>query len=80
MRALNAKIELSNAVRVFAHERNRGNAAGFEVDRLRETGRSARRYENRGNEAKEYLKTKDITFLNAANCARFARKSAQIGR
>jgi len=35
---------------------------------------------NSGNEAKKYLKTKDITFLNAANYARFARKFAQIGR
>jgi len=34
--------------------------------------------QNRGNEAKEYLKTKDITFLNAANDARFAHKSAVI--
>jgi len=33
---------------------------------------------NSGNEAKEYLKTKDIAFLNAANYARFARKLAQI--
>ena len=35
---------------------------------------------NSGNEAKEYLKTKDITFLNAANYACFARKLAQIQR
>jgi hypothetical protein len=33
---------------------------------------------NSGNEAKEYLKTKDITFLNAANYAHFVRKFAQI--
>jgi hypothetical protein len=35
--------------------------------------------QNSGNEAKEYLKTKDNHFLNAANCARFAHKLAQIG-
>jgi hypothetical protein len=35
--------------------------------------RTARKYENRGNEAKEYLKTKDITFSNVANSARFVR-------
>jgi hypothetical protein len=29
---------------------------------------------NSGNEAKKYLKTKHITFLNAANYAHFARK------
>ena len=40
--------------------------------------RNARKYENRGNEAKEYLKTKDITFSNAANYARFMREFAAI--
>jgi hypothetical protein len=35
---------------------------------------------NSGNELKEYLKTKEITFLSAANYARFARKLAQIIR
>jgi hypothetical protein len=36
--------------------------------------------ENSGNEAKKLLKTKDITFLNDANWARFALKLAQFGR
>jgi hypothetical protein len=36
--------------------------------------------QNSGNEAKKWLKTKDITFFNAANCARFARKLARIER
>jgi hypothetical protein len=35
--------------------------------------------ENSGNEAKKYLKTKESRFLNAAQLARFAHKSAQIG-
>jgi hypothetical protein len=35
---------------------------------------------NSGNEAKKYLKTKDITFSSDANCAHFTRKSAQIER
>jgi hypothetical protein len=34
--------------------------------------------QNSGNEAKKWLKTKAITFLNAANYARFGRESAQI--
>jgi len=34
--------------------------------------------ENSGNEAKKYLKTKENHFLNDANYARFARKSAAI--
>jgi hypothetical protein len=33
---------------------------------------------NSGNEAKEYLKTKDITFFDAADYARFAHKSTAI--
>jgi hypothetical protein len=36
-----------------------------------------RKMENSGNEAKKWLKTKDITFLNAANYARFGRHLAQ---
>ncbi len=36
------------------------------------------KYKKRGNELKEYLKTKDIAFLSAANYARFACKLAQI--
>ena len=35
---------------------------------------------NSGNEAKESLKTKDITFLKGANFARFARKITLISR
>ena len=33
---------------------------------------------NSGNEAKKYLKTKDITFFSAANYARFVRNLASI--
>jgi hypothetical protein len=33
---------------------------------------------NSGNEAKKWLKTKDITFLDAANYACFARKLTPI--
>jgi hypothetical protein len=33
---------------------------------------------NRGNEAKKWMKTKDITFFNGANYAHFARNFAQI--
>jgi hypothetical protein len=34
---------------------------------------------NSGNEAKKYLKTKHITFLSAANYARFGCDLAQFG-
>jgi len=36
------------------------------------------KYENRGNEAKKCLKTKDLTFFDAAILARFARKSTPL--
>jgi len=35
--------------------------------------------ENSGNEAKKYLKTKDIAFLNVASFAHFARNFAPFG-
>jgi hypothetical protein len=35
---------------------------------------------NRGNEAKNWLKTKDITFFDGADYARFAHSFAPIGR
>ena len=54
-------------------KRDRGhNLAGAGIQR------TARKYENGGNEAKEYLKTKDITFFNAADYARFVREFAAI--
>lgn len=40
--------------------------------------KTLRKMKNWGNEAKEYLKTKDITFSIAADLAVFARKLAQI--
>jgi hypothetical protein len=39
-----------------------------------------RKIKNSGNEAKKYLKTKDITFLKGANFVRFARKLTLISR
>jgi hypothetical protein len=35
--------------------------------------------QNRGNEAKKCLKTKEVTILNAADFARFSRNFAQFG-
>jgi hypothetical protein len=40
--------------------------------------RELQKMQNSGNELKKYLKTNNITFLNAANHARFARQLAQI--
>jgi hypothetical protein len=52
----------------------------FESARLAEIRRREREYKNRGNEAKKWLKTKDITFLNAPNYAHLTRRFAQIER
>jgi hypothetical protein len=41
--------------------------------------RELQKMKNSANEAKKYLKTKNMTFLNGADYARFARKLAQIG-
>jgi hypothetical protein len=40
--------------------------------------RALQKMKNSGNEAKKWLKTKDITFLICANCVRFACKTTQI--
>jgi len=40
--------------------------------------RELQKMKNSGNEANEYLKTKDITFLDAANYACFACKLTPI--
>jgi len=42
--------------------------------------REVQKMKNSGNEAKKYLKTKHITFLNDANYARSALELAQIMR
>ena len=78
MRALNAEFELFDAPHVPAEKLERGNAARFDIVRLRAVWRSGRKHENRGNEAKEYLKTKDITFLSSANDACLACRFARI--
>jgi hypothetical protein len=46
---------------------------------LGETGGSHVNYKNSGNEAKKWLKTKDIAFLKGAIAMRFACKFAQTG-
>jgi len=70
MGALNAEFELFGATRVLAEVRGAGMRQG---SKLPGWG-SAPKYENSGNEAKKYLKTKDITFLNGAIRACFACK------
>jgi len=71
------EFELSDTSHVLAKAANRKRVRG----RNRPGGGTqgtARKYENRGNETKNYLKTKDITFFNAANYARFVLEFASI--
>ena len=77
MRASHVEFEFSSTSQVLAEALNGKGGCG----RHRPVGgiqRTAREYENRGNEAKNYLKTKDITFLKAANFACFVRKLTAI--
>jgi hypothetical protein len=77
MRTLRAKFEFSSTSQVLAEALNGKGGCG----RHRPVGdiqRTAREYENRGNEAKEYLKTKDITFSDDAKYARFVPEFAAI--
>jgi hypothetical protein len=75
--ALKAEFELSNNLHVLVRA-SIGDRDRFEVAREREIQWTARKYENRGNEAKKCLKTKEVTSFNAANFAPFACKSTAI--
>jgi len=55
-----------------------GREGKTEVARSAEQIGEIQKMENRGNEAKNSLKTKENGFFNAANYAHFARKTAQI--
>jgi hypothetical protein len=77
MRAINAQFELFDAAHVPA-----GSGAG-ECGRggsclVGGMTRREREYKNSGNEAKKYLKTKDITFSHGADYVRFARRLTPI--
>ena len=77
MRALRAEFEFSSTAQVLAEASNGKDDRG----RNRLVGgiqRTTRKYENRGNEAKKYLKTKDITFFDATNFACFVRRLTTI--
>ena len=59
MRTLDAQFELFNVAHVSGWG---GDASGFGTARLVEIPRRGRKYKNSRNEAKECLKTKDLTF------------------
>jgi len=78
MRAFNPKLELFFRRRRWGSGPEPGDAAGSEIVPLLEIGNRGGKYKNRGNKAKEYLRTKDFTFLNTAKYTRLARNFAQI--
>jgi hypothetical protein len=76
VRALRIEFEFSGSSQVLSQASNGKDDRG----RNRPRGgiqRTARKHKNSGNEAKKYLKIKDITFYSAANYAHFTRQSAQ---
>ena len=77
MRALRAEFEFSSTSQVLAEAWN-GKEVGGRNRPVRGIQRTAREYENRGNEAKKCLKTKDITFLKVADFACFVRELTAI--
>ena len=66
MREINPKFELIDGARVGAVDWIVGDAAGTGVARLGETRGTAREFKNSGNKARMLMKTKHISFLNAA--------------
>jgi hypothetical protein len=77
MRALKAEFELGNNLHVLARA-SIGERDRLEIATEGVRQRTARKYENRGNEAKNCLKTKEITFFNAAHSAHFAHNLSAI--
>jgi hypothetical protein len=78
MREIEPKFELIDTAHVGAGDWIVGDLAGTEVARLGETWGTAREYKNSRNKARMLMKTKGITFLNAANQGPWARQSAPI--
>ncbi len=78
MREIDPRFELFDTAHVPAGDWSAGDVAEPETARLGETRGTAREFKNIGNKARMLLKTKHITFLNAANQEPLARQSAQI--
>ncbi len=78
MRALRAEFEFSSTSQVLAGASSGKDGRAWPKSPGRGVQGTAGEYENRGNKAKEYLKTKDITFLEVANSACLVRKLTAI--
>jgi hypothetical protein len=77
MRALRVEFEFSSTSQVLVETSSRKDDRGRNLP-VGGIERTAREYENRGNEAKKCLKTKHITFLNVAHLACFVRELTAI--
>ena len=77
-RASDTTFELFDTLHVLAGAWGGGILRGSKSLEPGENHGFAWKYKNSGNEAKKYLKTKHITFLNGANCACFEHKLAAI--
>jgi hypothetical protein len=78
MRALNTLFELFGAAHVPAGHSDPDVRRRSKSPEWGESRGIARENKNRGNELKEYLKTKDITFSKAANPVPLARNGTAI--
>ncbi len=72
MREIEPKFELIDIAHVGPGNWTVGDAPGTEIARLGETRGTARECKNSGNKAKNWLKTKHITFLKDSNQAPLA--------
>jgi len=78
MDALKAEFELCNNLHVLTLV-SKGDCGRSGIAWEREIRRTARKYENRGNELNKCFTTNDITFFNAANSASFEHNLSAIG-
>jgi hypothetical protein len=77
MREIDPKFELFDSAHVRAGDWIVEDVAGTETARLVESRGTAREFKTPGNKARMLMKTKHITFVNAANDVRFAHKLPQ---
>jgi hypothetical protein len=77
MRALKTEFELCDKLHVLTPA-SKGDRGRSGIAWERGIRRTARKYENRGNELNKCLKTNDITFFGAANPAPLARNLSAI--
>ena len=76
----NAQFESFHSAQVLSGSWSGEIASASGIARLAENRRGARNYKNSGNEAKNSLKTNEITFFSAANYAQLTRRFTPIER